>query len=299
LGFLTRASGASLVLAGVLSVVAGRSRRDAIIYSVIAAGLTLPWFVWRAGAPVVTNPLLAYYTGYEPSALTLARVQPRQAWQIVSGNVRYMLGSFDVSLLLYMLPVMRWLVGALVLLGGYVLIRRRRPVFLVLFFAVYTGAVLNYPFAPGRYIMPLLPIVLLALFVGAFEAQARLVALAGSSVDRLWFVALAGLPIALLMSLNLVWLRSYNRPSSNDDPVRGFGVPLAYGWSGFTETFEWGAEPYEDRRRTGDVVRSDVLPLHWKTRRSPLVSPSRNLLLSDRPSRARSRRSGGDSGRVE
>jgi hypothetical protein len=44
--------------------------------------------------------------------------------------------------------------------------------------------------------------------------------------------------IALLIGLNVAWFRSYNRPSS-DGGVRGFGVRLSYGWSGFIETFDW------------------------------------------------------------
>jgi len=259
LGFLTRVSGASLIVAGLVWVVVEGTRRRAIVYAAIVSGLTLPWFVWRAGVPEATNPLLAYYTGYEPSALTFARVQPRQAWQIVSGNVRYMLASFDVSLLLYMLPVLRWLVGALVLLGACALIRRRRPVFLVLFFAVYTGAVINYPFAPGRYIMPLLPVVILALFVGVFAAQARLLTLRGARAAGPLIVGVCALPVALLMTLNLLWLRSYNRQSSNHDPVRGFGVRLTYGWSGFTETFEW----VRNHTNVGDVLATPYDPMYY------------------------------------
>ena len=47
-----------------------------------------------------------------------------------------------------------------------------------------------------------------------------------------------GVPIALLMGLNVLWFRTYNRPAI-DDHVRGFAVHFTYGWSGFAETFEW------------------------------------------------------------
>ena len=259
LGFLTRASGASLLVAGVLSAFVARSRRDAIVYAGIVAGLTVPWIVWRFAAPEVTNPLLAYYTGYETPALALVRFHPREAWQIVAGNTRYLLESFDVSFLLDAVPAARWLVYPLVLLGSYVMIRRR-PIFLGLFVAVYTGAVLNHPFAPGRYVMPLLPIVLLALFTGVFEARTRL---AGSPFrhysdglpDRGLIVGFAGVPIVLLMAMNLVWFRSYNRPST-DDRVRGFGVRFTVRMDRIHRDLRLGAEPYFRRRGAGDGVRS-------------------------------------------
>ncbi|MEP7306004.1 MAG: hypothetical protein ABJA98_10850 [Acidobacteriota bacterium] len=237
LGFLTRVPGASLVIAGLVWTVVEKSRREAIIYAAIAAGLTIPWFVWRADAVAVTNPLLPYYTEYETSAIALAPSHPYQAWQILSGNARYLLQSLDATFLLQPSALLRWSVVVLVLLGSWVLLRRRLT-FLVVFVAVYTGAVLNHPFVPGRYVVPLVPIVLLALFAGAFEAHARLANWAGSPRNDKVIAGLVGVPIALLMALNLVWFRSYNR-SSSDDHVRGFGRHFAYGWSGFTETFEW------------------------------------------------------------
>ena len=257
LGFLTRVPGAALIIAGLVWVVVEKNRRDAIVYAAIAAGLTIPWFVWRAGATAVTNPLLPYYTEYETSALALAPSHPYQAWQIVFGNVRYLFQSLDATFLLPAFTLLRWLVYPLVLLGSWVLVRRR-SIFLVLFVAVYTGAVINHPFVPGRYVIPLVPIVLLALFAGAFEARDRLVHWAGRLVDDKAIAGFIGLPIALLMGLNLVWLRTYNRPAV-DDHVRGFSVHFTYGWSGFTETFDWV------RNHTGenDLLATPYDPMYY------------------------------------
>jgi hypothetical protein len=236
LGFLTREVGATLIVAGLVYTFVTRRRRDVIVYVALVTGITLPWLIWRHAAPTVTQPLLTYYTGY--ATTRAAWFNPRLQWQVVWDNVHYLRESFDVTFLLYALPSLRWVIYPLALLGGYRVLRRR-PLFLMLFVLVYVAVVLVYPFAPGRFVVPLVPIVLVCLVAGTLEAETRLVHLAGVTADKGLVVALARLPIALLVVMHVTWYASYFRHSV-DDPVRGwYGQQFSYGWRGFTETFDW------------------------------------------------------------
>jgi hypothetical protein len=105
----------------------------------------------------------------------------------------------------------------------------------LLFSPLYLGLVVLHPFAPRRYLLPLIPIVVVLLLQGAasvaqlvgrwFRHRARpgvavTIVAATVLVPNLWLLVLAG--------------------RDHPDAVRGwYGRDLGYRWSGFEETFAW------------------------------------------------------------
>ena len=257
LAFLTRSVGASLIVAGLLCTFVRRRRLDAIVYGVIVIAPILPWLIWRASVPLVTNPLLTYYTGYNTPAVGLFLSDPGQGWSIVSANARYLVKAFDDTFLLLAIPGVRWLFYPIVLIGGFSVIRRA-PVFLLVFVSTYVAAILDHPFPPGRFVVPLVPVLLLCLFEGLFAIEARF-----ALPTRVGGYRLAGdlvrVPVALLIALNLGWFAIYFQRST-DNPVRTvLGAQLSYGWDGFVETFDWIKTHTDD----SDVLGVPLDPMYY------------------------------------
>lgn len=238
LAFLTRSVGASLIVAGLLYTFVRRRRLDAIVYGVIVIAPVLPWLIWRASAPLVTNPLLTYYTGYNTPALGLLWSDPGQGWAIISANARYLVKAFDDSFLLRAVPGVRWLFYPIVLLGGFSVVRQA-PIFLLVFVSTYLVAILGHPFPPGRFVVPLVPVLLMCLFAGLCAIEARFATSTRGRGHRRLVGDLVRIPVGLLMVMNLAWFAVYFQRST-DNPIRGIvGAQLSYGWDGFLETFDW------------------------------------------------------------
>ena len=130
-----------------------------------------------------------------------------------------------------MFPLLRWIFYPIVALGAVLLVARHRPVFLVVFVVVYVAVVLDHPFLPFRYVMPLVPVVLVCLFAGLFYLESRLVGALGAHADRTPVAAGVLVPVALLLVLNLTSLRMRIADARSSSS--------ASEWAGFTETFDW------------------------------------------------------------
>ena len=258
LAFLTRSVGASLIVAGLLYAFSRRRRLDALVYGVIVIAPVLPWLIWRASAPPVTNPLLAYYTGYNTPALGLLWSDPAQGLAIISANARYLANALDDTFLLLAVPGVRWLFYPIVLLGAFGVVRRA-PIFLLVFVSTYLAAILDHPFPPGRFVVPLVPVLLIFLFVGLLMIEDRFAASTRPRVYRHLVGDLVALPVAALIVLNLAWFAIYVRRST-DNPVRGLlGTQLSYGWDGFVETFDW----IRNHTHDSDVLAVPLDPMYY------------------------------------
>jgi hypothetical protein len=257
LGFLTREVGLALIAASMLALWPVH-RRAAIAVLALGAVVVAAVGVWRESVPMPTNPLISYYTGYETSFFQLMSTDPWFAARGLLDNARYLLTAFEISLLTHLVPGLGWLSSAAVLIGGYLIVKRRRR-FMVIWTGLYLAAVMGHPFVPSRYILPLLPIVFLCLLIGLDALGTRLAGLVIKSRGSTLAKGFLWAPLACLLAMNAAWLVRYVKPP-DDEAVRiWYGRMAPYAWSGFTETFDW----IKSHTREADVLASAYDPMYF------------------------------------
>jgi hypothetical protein len=203
--------------------------------------LVVPWLYWvSAKRGSSTLALFHYYGAYDFSA---GGSRGAGEWlasrgPIVAGNAHYLLSTFD---LLYLLPLMPWLVpfvAALTALGMMVSLRRE-DIFAWAFVLPSLALLLVWPFHPGRYVAPLVPVVILFLFRGMAAAERGLGSIGGDYLFKELLTKIAWLPAMVLLLLNGVWLSSYLLIEDQQTTRGSYGSRVPYGWSGFEESFAW------------------------------------------------------------
>ena len=241
LACLTRLAAAPLVFAGILKALASRGLRATVCFIGLVTLIVAPWVSWVLfNRHPVTSVLLAYYDGYEFSYGEFSRRGDFLAnlLLVVLSNARYMVSTFE---LVYLLPLMPWLTPLVVMLTGVGMIRscRREEAFAWAFFLASLALLLIWPFHPGRYLAPLLPMVMLFLFRGIKSAERWILSTGPDYPLREMLAKLVWIPVALLLVLNGVWLSSYLL-IRDDQTTRGLnGSRVPYAWSGFEESFAW------------------------------------------------------------
>lgn len=244
LAFLVRQAAIPLIAAGVVYVSLGRRLRPLAMYLVLVALVAAPWLLFKlAHAGAASNPLLDYYAAYEKSVPLLALDDPGHAVQIVLSNIVYVARAFDQSLLLPFAPGLRPFVYALVLWGLWRLVQRRLY-FLLTFAILYLTLILLWPFDPGRYSMPLVPLLLLSLIEGTVTAFHGLRTSVQQRPPRWLLQAFVLLPLTVIVVLDVLWVRAFLRPVPGKTRV-AFSAWLDYSWTGFEETFAWIREHTE------------------------------------------------------
>ncbi len=241
LACLTRLAAAPLAFAGAVASFIERGWRSALYFCSIILLFVAPWVMWiyfHAGHS--TNPLFAYYSGYDFSGAKImdAGGWNDGRWSIIVGNARYLIDSFE---LLYLLPLMPWLtpfVVALTLVGAVVSARREMIVAWA-FFLASLALLLWWPFHPSRYLAPLVPLIILFLFLG-MDAVGRWI----GSLEKLASVAVVAekliwFPVALILLLDGVWLSAYILVHDEQSTRGLYGSRMPYGWRGFEESFAW------------------------------------------------------------
>ncbi len=241
LACVTRLAAAPLALAGATGSFIERGWRGALYFCCGVALFIGPWFLWvYFHIDHLTNPLFDYYRAYDFSSAAKSQIGEWFAghWLVVAGNARYFFDSFD---LLYLLPLMPWLaplVGALTLVGVFVSMRREE-LFLWSFFLASLALLLLWPFHPGRYVAPLVPLLGLFLFRG-IDALERWIRTWGGEGSMAQVAAkLAWCPVLLILVLDGVWLSSYFLLRDEQTSRGLYGRRLPYGWRGFEESFAW------------------------------------------------------------
>jgi hypothetical protein len=116
---------------------------------------------------------------------------------------------------------------------------RREEAFAWCFFLSSVVLLLAWPFHPGRYMAPLVPLLVLSLFRGMaavehwVQSMQRKFALKGVLAKLAWS------PAVLIVLLNGVWLSSYLL-IDDDTTTRGlYGRRMPFDWRGFEESFAW------------------------------------------------------------
>jgi len=241
LACLTRTAALPLVFAGAIYSLAARGRRGALLFLSVVSLLVAPWFLWVAShRQQPTDSLLAYYSAYDAAGAAggdwLTSIS--RYWPIIYGNSRYIWDMLDMIYLLPLLPGFGWLIALFSLLGMFAS-ARGNSVFLWSFLLSSVALQLCWPFHPGRYLAPLLPVLVLFMFRGMALAQSRLAPLAQENPPRRWLGKLVWCPVVVMLVLNGVWLSAFLL-LRDENTVRGLnGIRLPYSWAGFAESFAW------------------------------------------------------------
>ena len=241
LACLTRLAAAPLVFAGAAQSIIMRGWRGAVYFAGVVLLLVAPWFLWVSfNRNQAASALSAYYHAYDFASGGSGGVGELLAKQvpIVVSNARYLLGSFD---LLYLLPLMYWLTPFVALFTGLGMIAslRRDDIFAWAFFLSSLALLLVWPFHPGRYVAPLVPLLVLFLFRGMAAAEHWITTSGSDYLFKELLAKLPWAPIALILLLNGVWLSSYLLIRDEQTTRGGYGSRAPYGWAGFEESFAW------------------------------------------------------------
>jgi hypothetical protein len=243
LACLTRLAAAPLVFAGAIQAVLSRGWRGATYFAGTVSLLVAPWFLWvsfNRYQDQVVSSLLGYYHAYDFSFGDYGGVGELFAKheRIVTSNARYLAGTFD---LLYLLPLMPWLTPFVALFTGLGMVAslRREDMFAWAFFLSSLALLLVWPFHPGRYVAPLVPLLVLFLFRGMAAAEHWITTSGSDYLFKELLAKLPWAPIALILLLNGVWLSSYLLIRDEQTTRGGYGSRAPYGWAGFEESFAW------------------------------------------------------------
>lgn len=236
---LLRMAAVPLALGGLVIFLRGHGRGPLLWYVAVVVLLVAPWLAFKTWAPdPPPNPLLTYYTEYEPSVFELAvRDGPGTALGIVADNVRYVVVALDQALLLPLAPWLRLVVYPLIVWG---LVRAaRRPVGLAHWFAIlYLALIVSWPFHPARYTLPLLPLMPLGLVLGVRELRRLIRRAPRLAALRAALETVALVPLVLVLLLLAGWQFSF-QTSPGDNPRMWAWGEFEYGFDGFEETFAW------------------------------------------------------------
>jgi 4-amino-4-deoxy-L-arabinose transferase-like glycosyltransferase len=241
LACLTRTAALPLVFAGAIHSLAARGWRGALLFLSAVGLLVAPWFLWVAShGQQPTDSLLAYYSAYDAAGAGSSDwlTSISRHWPIIHGNGRYLWDMVEMIYLLPLLPGFGWFIALFSLLG-MLASARRNSLFLWSFLLSSLGLHLIWPFHPGRYLAPLLPVLVLLMFRGMALAQLRWETMAQDHPPRRWLGKLVWCPVLVMLVLNGVWLSAFLL-IRDEQTVRGLnGNRLPYGWAGFEESFAW------------------------------------------------------------
>jgi hypothetical protein len=241
LACLTRLAAAPLLFAGAVHSAFSRSWRDVIYFTGVVLLFASPWLLWVLfNRNESMSSLLAYYHAYDFSSGAPGGKGQLFAnhGSVVTSNARYLFETFE---LLYLLPLMPWLspfVGLLTAVGMLASVKRE-DVFAWVFFLSSVALLLVWPFHPGRYVAPLVPLLIFFLFRGMARAEHWIKSISDDYPFKELLAKLAWSPIALILLLNGVWLSSYLVIRDEHTTRGGYGSRAPYAWAGFEESFAW------------------------------------------------------------
>ena len=233
LACLSRAAALPLVIAGAVHGFATRGWRGGGIFLSAVLLFVAPWLTWLwSHSQPPTDSLFAYYTAYDATAI------PHQHWSIVQGNAYYLADMLRLIYLTPLLPGVGYLLAFFSLVGVLALARREN-LFAWVYLLTSIALLLLWPFHPGRYLAPLVPLILLFLFRGMALARSWLDGALSHVALWQWLSRVAWSPVLIILLLDGVWLSGYLL-IRDERTTRGlYGRRLPYSWTGFEESFAW------------------------------------------------------------
>jgi hypothetical protein len=128
---------------------------------------------------------------------------------------------------------------AVLTLAGVIDSLRREDLFVWIFFLASVALLVVWPFHPGRYVAPLVPLLVLCLFRGVYALERWIAASWGEESMALFLAKLLWFPVLLVFVLEGVWLSSYFLVRDQKTTRSLYGNRVAFGWRGFEESFAW------------------------------------------------------------
>ena len=243
---LTRSVGIALAAAVTLTLAWRREYVRAALHGGTALIVFGAWMTWASLHKVESSPLVAYYQEYERPAFAYLLTNPTFTIQVISGNLQYAFETMPWTL--GPLWLVAWPVLAVLLVTGMWALARSGWELPVLFFVCYAPLILLHPFIPFRYVLPLAPVLILALIAGS----RHLWSIAGTVIRGGTIATRApALVLTVMVIGNVAWLHYYTRP---DSELRGWaGTAAEYRWSGFEETFLWIRSNTRPEARLGAI----------------------------------------------
>jgi hypothetical protein len=238
---LTRAAALPLAVAGAIHLYQSRRYRNLLHYLVLLTLFVLPWGIWvMTHSQHLDSPLLRYYTSYsaEPPVFLTVWSDPRGAFEVLSGNLIYTFHSLNLILQTKMIPGL--ILPALILLTlGVLVYFTTETVFFRSYVFLYLALVLSWPFHPGRYLIPLIPVLYFFLFRGVHVVEFHTRHRVASKRLGVLVRHITHATIALIVVLHVGWFSHYLFFSDAHASRAWFGIRLGASWNGFSEAFDW------------------------------------------------------------
>jgi hypothetical protein len=186
----------------------------------------------------VASILLEYYVAYKPEshAAVVVWSDLSKAVEIVWTNLRYAVESLDAAFFLGVVPGLRLVACLLFLVGIYQSLRERVGVH-HLWMPLYVLIVVGWPWHPGRFMMPVIPVALLFLVRGA-QAVERWLRGMNAHWSARTVAWIPRIPTVMMALLVILWLGLYVRADPRLEVRPAWERHESY-WAGFTETFAW------------------------------------------------------------
>jgi hypothetical protein len=188
----------------------------------------------------------------------LAGSDPGLAVQIIGANLLYAARTIDSLMFLRALPELRAVTYPL-MVWGFWSILRRQSVFFNGFILLYLALILSWPWHPARYLMPLLPVVLLSLFPGVQAATSIIRPYATKAWSAAVIPFVVRIPIGIVVVLVIGWLWGHVSVDRSKYLALWGGFRTSYGWSGFSETFRW----VKQNTQSDDVLATAYDPMYY------------------------------------
>ncbi len=230
LSVLTRTIGLAVVLGLLLDLARRGGRARTAVGAALIGIFTVPWAIWRFGRLQDVGPLLQGYVTYERSLWLLLPDAPVLASRLILKNVAGLALSAEVVLG----TVTWWFTGVVVLIAILGAVQCRRQTWVhtaVAIGSTYVVVVVGHPYPMIRYLVPLVPLLLVAFVSGVWamarnERWRRPGIVSGCLAGVLWIV------------LNAAWLARFSEVT-HDAIHGGFGRPMQLSWAGFDNTFQY------------------------------------------------------------
>ncbi len=270
--FLCRELGAAIAAAGLATL--ALSKRPFLWVAVGAAAVAAPWVAWsvRAWGTFERDVVSGYYTDYFGAWVTL--ISAAGPIQLVTVNLRDLLVNSSTK----SLPgLIAWLTGAgfptmalSLVLGmwtwGTAALHVARCRVLPSCLLAYALVITLWPWPPGRFLVPLLPLILVCLTIGLRDSIGRLIPYKAAA-------RLAVAAFALSVAANLALVVRLGATSQR------YGYPSAilmgpgFSWTSFEALFQWVKTHTEEQ----DVVAAglDTMCFLYTNRRAIRPFPYR------------------------
>jgi hypothetical protein len=238
---LTRAAALPLGMAGTIHLYQSKRYRDLAHYLLLLMLFVLPWGIWTTThSQHLESPLLRYYASYssEPPAFLTVWFDPRGAFEVLIGNLIYAFHSLDLILQTRMIPGLLLFAVVLLTLGALASFTAQ-TVFFRSYVLLYLALVLSWPFHPGRYLIPLIPVVYFFLFRGVHAIEFHTPRIVASKPVKVFVRHITHGLFALIVVLHVGWFFHYLFITDPHTNRAWYGVRLSASWTGFSEAFDW------------------------------------------------------------